>query len=330
MAEVVASGGPAGRVGEQERPSEAEFAALTSPYRAELLAHCQRLLGSRHDAEDQLQETLLRAWRAYPSFEGRSSVRTWLYRIATNVCLTAIERRARIPLPTGLPESDAAEQAVQEWSAAGGPSDADPAAILGTREDSKRALLVAWRHLAPRQRAVLVLADVLGWQAVEIADLLGMSASAVYSMLRRAREQLADARADGRGEPQPDSAERKLLEQYAHAIEAGDVSVLVTLLADDAVCERPLATSRVVGRDEIARFVAQCPAFGRCKMVPITVDGRPGFAVYQLDEDGSHRAANIDALTVSPSGVRHLEVMEDRTMFASLGLPLVLDEAGAE
>jgi RNA polymerase sigma-70 factor (ECF subfamily) len=303
---------------------------MTSPYRAELLVHCQRLLGSRHDAEDQVQETFLRAWRARAAFEGRSSVRTWLYRIATNVCLTALERRGRIPLPTGFPEEDVAEEAGPEWSAAGGPSEADPAAILATREDSKRALLVAWRHLTARQRAVLVLADVLGWQAVEIADLLGMSASAVYSMLRRARAELAEARANEQAEPRPDTAERQLLEQYAHAIEAGDVSVLVTLLADDAVCERPQTTHRVVGRDEIARFVAQCPAFGSCKMVPITVDGRPGFAVYQLQADGSHRAANIDALTVTPTGVRHLEVMEDRTMFASLGLPLVLDEAGAE
>ncbi|WP_433010339.1 RNA polymerase subunit sigma-70 [Kribbella sp. CA-294648] len=328
MAEVVEAGGSAERV--WERLGEAEFAALTSPYRAELLAHCQRLLGSRHDAEDQVQETFLRAWRARADFEGRSSVRTWLYRIATNVCLTALERRGRIPLPTGFPDSDAAKETVPEWSAAGGPAEADPAAILGAREDSKRALLVAWRHLTARQRAVLVLADVLGWQAIEIADLLGMSASAVYSMLRRAREQLADARAGEQSEPGPDTAERQLLEQYAHAIEAGDVSVLVTLLADDAVCDRPLPTSRVVGRDEIARFVAQCPGFGRCRMVPITVDGRPGFAVYQLQEDGGHRATNIDVLTVSPSGVRHLEVMEDRTMFASLGLPLVLDEAGDE
>jgi RNA polymerase sigma-70 factor, ECF subfamily len=329
VAEVVESGKPlTGRTG--ERPSEAEFTALTSPYRAELLAHCHRLLGSRHDAEDQVQEALLRAWRAYPEFEGRSSVRTWLYRITTNVCLTALERRGRIPLPTGLPAGGTAEETVQEWSAARGQADADPAAILGAREDSKRALLVAWRHLTARQRAVLVLADVLGWQAIEIADLLGMSASAVYSMLRRAREQLADARTNDQAEPQPDPAERQLLEQYAHAIEAGDVSVLVTLLADDAVCDRSLATGPVVGRDEIARFVAQCPGFGRCKMVPITVDGRPGFAVYQLQEDGGHRATNIDVLTVSPSGVRHLEVMEDRTMFASLGLPLVLDEAGAQ
>ena len=313
----------------RERPNEAEFAALTSPYRAELLAHCQRLLGSQHDAEDQVQETLLRAWRGYPAFEGRSSVRTWLYRIATNVCLTALERRGRIPLPTGLPDSGSAEESVQERSAALRPAEGDPAALVDAREDSKRALLVVWRHLTARQRAVLILTDVLGWQAVEIADLLGMSATAVYSMLRRAREQLADARGGEQAELQPDSAERRLLEQYAHAIETGDVSVLVTLLADDAVYERPLPIGRVVGRDEIARFITQCPAFGNCRTIPVTMDGMPGFAVYQLEADGTYRPNGIDVLTVSPSGVRRLEVMEDRTMFASLGLPLVLDHNGA-
>lgn len=291
-----------------------EFTTLVGPYRAELLAHCARLLGGRDDAEDMVQETFLRAWRAYGDFEGRSAVRTWLYRIATNVCLTALERRGRLPLP-----SEAAFEDEDQGT------DEDPATILGVREDSKRALLVAWRHLTARQRAVLVLSEVLAWQANEIADLLGMSASAVYSMLRRAREQLAEARRDGGEEAAPDSAfERQTLEQYAQAIENGDIPTLVTLLADDAVCDRPSIDRVVSGSKEIGRFIAQCPAFGRARMVSITVEGRPGFAVYRRDADDVYRVGGIDVLTVTAGGIRRLEVLEDRTLLAGLGLPATL------
>jgi RNA polymerase sigma-70 factor (ECF subfamily) len=307
-----------------------EFTAFVGPYRAELLAHCARMLGGRDDAEDMVQETLLRAWRAYGDFEGRSSVRTWLYRIATNVCLTALERRGRLPLPSGLPEAAFAEES--DWPAerlrGGGPAgDEDPATILGVREESKRALLVAWRHLTARQRAVLVLSEVLTWQASEIADLLGMSASAVYSMLRRARAELASARGDGAQseEMTPDSAdERRTLEQYARSIEDGDVSMLVTLLAEDAVCDRPSVDRVVSGTEEIGRFIAQCPAFGRCRMMSITVDGQPGFAVYRRDADGVYRLNGIDVLAVSADGIRRVEVLEDRTMLAGLNLPATL------
>ena len=176
-----------------------DFSATAEPYRRELLAHCYRMTGSLHDAEDLVQETLLRAWKAYDRFEGKSSVRTWLHRIATNTCLTALENRQRRPLPTGLgaPSSDPTAELVEgtevPWleplpDAAGDP--ADPSTIVGTRESVRLAFVAALQHLSPRQRAVLLLRDVLQWKAAEVADAIGASTAAVNSLLQRARSQL--------------------------------------------------------------------------------------------------------------------------------------------
>src|ERR1700691_3195922 len=182
-----------------------DFAALTDPFRAELLAHCYRMLGSVQDAEDQVQETLIRAWRSYGDFEGRSSVRTWLYRIATNACLRALENSSRRPLPSGLgaPSDDPAAppSAAQPevpwlqpmpdvlWRAA----PADPAAIVTLRMSTRLPLIAALQYLPPRQRAVLILRDVLQWRAAEVAELLRVSPVAVNSLLQRAREGLRAA-----------------------------------------------------------------------------------------------------------------------------------------
>src|SRR5579871_1463071 len=207
-----------------------EFARLTEPFRPELLAHCYRMLGSVYDAEDQVQETLVRAWRSYSDFQGRSSLRTWLYRIATNACLRAIENRARRPLPSGLgapgDDPDGALAPVLpeiRWlqpipDALIRPGPADPAAVAVDRESLRLALTAALQYLPARQRAVLILRDVLGWHAAEVADLLGVTPAAANSALQRARAHLARAGIMEETLREPDApADRALLDRYAAA-----------------------------------------------------------------------------------------------------------------
>jgi RNA polymerase sigma-70 factor (ECF subfamily) len=323
------AGEPAGRSTTAVLAGPDEFTRRADPFRAELLAHCSRMLGSVQDAEDQVQETYLRAWRSYGDFEGRSSLRTWLYRIATNVCLTALDGRRRLPVPSGLPESERDDgpapwpDTAAELRAADDPDLADPAAVILSREQRAGALAVAWRHLSPRQWAVLVLRDVLGLQAVEIADLLGTSGAAVHSMVRRARAQLAQvSAADATAEPDG-AGERRLLEAYAAAFETGDIGTLVGLLADDAVCTQTTTGTVATGPDEILPLLEHCPAFGECRLVPVVISGKPGFGIYRRGGDGRYRAYMIDVLTVSSSGLKRVDVVEDRTLFAAFGLPQV-------
>src|SRR4051795_375239 len=185
--------------------TQQDFPEITNPYRRELLAHCYRMTGSVHDAEDLVQETYLRAWKAYHSFEGRSSVRTWLHRIATNVCLTNLEGRQRRPLPTGLgaPGAQAGDELVEAsevpWlqpipdSMVDADAGSDPSTVVAARDSIRLAFVAALQHLPPRQRAVLILRDVLRWQAREVAEALDTTTAAVNSALQRAHAQLADA-----------------------------------------------------------------------------------------------------------------------------------------
>src|ERR1700731_974630 len=218
-----------------------EFTGLTGQFRGELLAHCYRMLGSAGEAEDLVQETYLRAWRSYDGFEGRSSVRTWLYRIATNACLTAIERRGRRPLPSGLggPADDPEAPLVAGPGGAGlqpfpgaplPPEHQDPAAAAVSRAGIRLAFVAALQYLSARQRAVLILRDVLEWPAAEVADLLGTTTTAVNSGLRRARAQLAQVLPDEDELAEPAGPEaRALLDRYAAAIENADASALAAL-----------------------------------------------------------------------------------------------------
>src|SRR5580692_2443499 len=245
-----------------------EFARLTDPFRPELLAHCYRMLGSVHDAEDQVQETLIRAWRSYDEFEGRASLRTWLYRIATNACLRALENGSRRPLPSGLgaPSDDpaappSAEQPEVPWLqpmpdvlVSAGP--ADPAAIVTLRMSTRLALIAALQYLPPRQRAVLILRDVLQWRAAEVAELLGVTTVAVNGMLQRARARLAEAAPaeDDIHEPaSPD--DRALADRYAAAFEKADIAALTELLRADAVLEMPPLPTWFAGRATLVAFL---------------------------------------------------------------------------
>src|ERR1700760_347466 len=220
-----------------------EFSATAEPYRRELLAHCYRMTGSLHDAEDLVQETLLRAWKAYDRFEGKSSVRTWLHRIATNTCLTALESRQPRRLPTGLgapssdPTADLIEGAEVPWLE----PLPDPATVVGDRESVRLAFVAALQHLSARQRAVLVLRDVLQWKAAEVADAIGSTAAAVNSLLQRARAQLdaAGLSADDRLTA-PDTADaQNLLARYMAAFEACDIERLVDIFTSEAIWEMP-------------------------------------------------------------------------------------------
>jgi len=215
------------------------FLADAQRYRRELLAHCYRMSGSLHDAEDLVQETYLRAWKAYDRFEGKSSVRTWLHRIATNTCLTALEGKQRRPLPTGLgaPSSDPTGELIERGEVPwleplpDGDDPADPSVIIGSRESVRLAFIAALQHLSPRQRAVLVLRDVLQWKAAEVAEAIGTTTAAVNSLLQRARAQLD---AVGPSEENtlcaPEAPEtRALLARYIAAFEEYDIDALVTM-----------------------------------------------------------------------------------------------------
>ena len=250
-------------------PDGDEFARLTDPLRPELLAYCYRMLGSVHDAEDQVQETLVRAWRSYGEFEGRASLRTWLYRIATNTCLRALENRSRRPLPAGLggPSSDPdgpldAARPEVPWlepfpDALLGAESADPAAIVTARHSMRLALIAALQYLPGRQRAVLILRDVLMWRAAEVAELFGLSTPAVNSVLQRARAGLRNAGPvpDEIREP-ADAEQRALLDQYAAALENADLTALMRLLRADAVIEMPPVPTWFAGHAQIRRFLA--------------------------------------------------------------------------
>ena len=313
-----------------------EFARLTEPFRPELLAHCYRMLGSIYDAEDQVQETLVRAWRSYGDFQGRSSLRTWLYRIATNACLRAIENRARRPLPSGLggPGEDPAGPLAPvmpevRWlqpvpDALIRPGPADPATVAVSRESVRLALIAALQYLPGRQRAVLILRDVLGWHAAEVAELLGITPTAVNSLLQRARARLRQAAptTDEVREP-AEASERTLLDAYAEAFASADVGALAKLLRDDAVLEMPPQPTWFAGRERVSRFLASrvLTEPGAFAMLPIAANGQPAFAAYLRGNDGVYRAHAIQVLTSDGAAITRIVSFNDAGLYPIFTLP---------
>jgi RNA polymerase sigma-70 factor (ECF subfamily) len=317
----------------------ADFARLTDPFRAELLAHCYRMLGSVHDAEDQVQETLIRAWRSYGDFEGRASLRTWLYRIATNACLRALETRGRRPLPSGLGAPGASTQGALAAGQGEVPwlepipdalvraDPADPASVVASRASLRLALIAALQYLPARQRAVLILRDVLQWRASEVADLLGTTPTAVNGLLLRARariEQAGPAQEEIR-EP-AEASTRALLDLYAAAFENADAPALSRLLEQDAVFEMPPMLTWFAGRDRIAQFLGsrvfrQTAGF---KLVPIAANSQPGFACYRLGRDGRHHAHAVQVLAVGGAEIAHIVTFIQPELFPVFGVPQVL------
>jgi RNA polymerase sigma-70 factor (ECF subfamily) len=318
-----------------ERSGDADFSAIAEPYRRELLAHCYRMTGSLHDAEDLVQETLLRAWKAYDRFEGKSSVRTWLHRIATNTCLTALESRQRRPLPTGLggPSSDPAAELVERrevpWleplpeSSSDHP--ADPSVIVGSRESVRLAFVAALQHLSPRQRAVLLLRDVLQWRSAEVAEAIGSTTTAVNSLLQRARSQL-DAVGPAATDrlAAPDSPEAQdLLARYIAAFESYDIDRLVELFTAEAIWEMPPYTGWYQGPQAIVTLIhQQCPAehADDMRMIPLVANGQPAAAMY-MRMGATHVPFQLHVLDVRSDGVSHVVAFLDDTLFAKFGLP---------
>jgi RNA polymerase sigma-70 factor, ECF subfamily len=342
--ELVLGGGSPGPGGAAAgaKPGAEEFARLTDPLRPELLAYCYRMLGSVHDAEDQVQETLVRAWRSYGGFQGRASLRTWLYRIATNTCLRALENRSRRPLPAGLggPSSDPdgpldAARPEVPWlepfpDALLGAESADPAAIVTARHSMRLALIAALQYLPSRQRAVLVLRDVLMWRAAEVAELFGLSTPAVNSLLQRAREGLRHAAPvpDEMREP-ADADQRALLDQYAAALENADLTALMRLLRADAVVEMPPVPTWFAGHAQISRFLAAhvIREPGDLRTVPVTANGQPALAAYLRGHDGVYRAHAVQVLTCTGTGIARIVAFIEPRLFAAFGLPQELPTA---
>jgi RNA polymerase sigma-70 factor (ECF subfamily) len=315
-----------------------DFPALTDTYRRELTAHCYRMTGSIHDAEDLVQETYLRAWRAYAAFEGRSSVRTWLYRIATNVCLTSLEGKDRRPLPTGLgtPASDPGDTLTQSsevsWlEPAPDPlvagQSSDPATIVAERDSIRLAFVAALQHLPARQRAVLILRDVLRWRASEVAQALETTEAAVNSALQRAHAQLAKAEVtqdsvDTRLDPE----QQAMLDRYVQAFWDKDIDAIVGMLTHDAVWEMPPFTGWYHGAEDIGRLIdTQCPGgVHDMPMVATSANGQPAFGLYMRQPDGTFAPFQLQVLTVARGRVRRVAAFFEPALFETFGLPAAL------
>jgi RNA polymerase sigma-70 factor (ECF subfamily) len=294
-----------------------EFVRVTEPCRRELLAHCYRMLGSADEAQDVVQETYLRAWRGYGAFEGRSSVRSWLYRIATNACLTALEQRGRRALPSGLggPADDPdAPPALAESGAAWlepvpdalvTPESEDPAAIAAAREWLRLALIASLQYLPARQRAVLLLREVLGFPAAEVAVMLGTSTTAVKSALQRARERLDEVSPAPERVIEPtEPRARELLSQYIAGFENADIAALEKALRADAAIEMVGTRTWFSGRATCLRYLAQVIGSpGQWRMIPAVANGQPAaVACY------GGTPCVLGVLTVTPAGISRVTV----------------------
>ncbi|MFF7889921.1 sigma-70 family RNA polymerase sigma factor [Streptomyces sp. NPDC007896] len=312
--------------------SDSEFSALTEPFRPELLAHCYRILGSIHDAEDLVQETYLRAWRAFGRFEGRSSVRRWLYKIATMACLTALETRSRRPLPSGLgaPSDDhqvlvAAREPSVAWlqpapDALFGAD--DPAAVVARRTAVRLALIAALQFLPARQRAVLTLRDVLAFRTAEVAEMLDMTTAAVDSALRRARARLAEAGPVEDDLAEPDTeAQQALLDGYVEAFTRPDPDTLVKLLRADVEFEMPPIPTWFTGRRAVAGFLAdQVLRKDLWRMVPTRANGQPALVVYKRAGEDRYEAYGVQVLALIGARISRITAFNDPSLVPTFGL----------
>ncbi|WP_090359043.1 sigma-70 family RNA polymerase sigma factor [Mycolicibacterium fluoranthenivorans] len=305
------------------------FLADAQQYRRELLAHCYRMTGSVHDAEDLVQETFLRAWKSYDGFEGKSSARTWLYRIATNTCLTAIENKQRRPLPSGLgtDSSDPTTEILEHHEVPWLEPLPDTAEVVESKESVRLAFVAALQHLSPRQRAVLVLRDVLQWRAAEVADAIGSSTAAVNSLLQRARAQLDEVGPSADNTlSAPDSPEaQEQLGRYIAAFEAYDIDKLVTLFTQEAIWEMPPFDTWYRGPEAIGMLSKhKCPAEypGDMRFIPTTANGQPAAAMYMRNpQTDAHEAFQLHVLDITPAGISHVVAFMEPRLFATFGLP---------
>ncbi len=299
---------------------DAPFVAATEAYRAELLRHCYRMLGSGADAEDLVQETYMRAWRGWTGFQGRSSVRVWLYRIATNACLSALEGRPRRALPNGLgaPGDDPSQPLPEDRDVLWVQPLPDPADVATANASLRLAMIASLQHLPPRQRAVLILRDVLGWKTEEIADALGTTVPATRSALQRARAKLSETPLDERDVVEPTEPEvRALLDGYITAFEQADIHALERVLRDDATLEGTKSKTWFSGKRTCLEFIGlSLHRPGDWRLIPTTANGQPAAAAYW---HGTPYA--IVVLTIARDGIAAMTVFTDTALFPRFGLP---------
>jgi RNA polymerase sigma-70 factor, ECF subfamily len=320
------------------RGDEESFRRLTAPYRRELQLHCYRILGSMHDAEDMLQETMLAAWRGLDRFERRASLRNWLYRIATNRCLNALRdsgRRSRRPpaLPFEVPEPtrrgeplwlEPYPDALLEELAETAPG---PEARYERKEAVTLAFVAALQRLPPRQRAVLVLRDVLGFRAAEVAEMLESTEASVTSALQRARSALETRRPGGRGSVPGSPRVRELAARFAEAVESGDVEGMVSLLTDDALLTMPPLPLEYQGHEAIAGFLSSREAARGTplRVMPTWANTQPAFGCYTPDaQTGIANPAGLFVLTLDGDAATAMTWFADRDLFELFGLPRTL------
>jgi RNA polymerase sigma-70 factor (TIGR02960 family) len=324
---------------------EQAFRGLVEPFRRELQVHCYRILGSVQDAEDIAQETLLAAWRGLEGFRGEAGVRTWLYRIATNSSLNELRRRGRRPRELSPPPEAPGEppepsriiesiwlEPYPDALLEGLPDQSpEPGARYDVREAVELAFVAALQHLPPGQRAVLVLRDVLGFRASEVAEMMGTTVASANGALQRARRTLEEERPAGEREsaPRPGTkAERELVGRFADAFERGDVGALVALLTEEAELVMPPEPFEYHGREAIGRFLATVPAGGaleRFRLVPTRANGQPALACYLREPKGprSH-AYGLMVLTLERGGIARITGFPDTSVFRHFGLPRTL------
>jgi RNA polymerase sigma-70 factor, ECF subfamily len=309
-------------------------------YRRELAGYCYRMLGSAFDAEDAVQETLIRAWRGLDRFEGRAALRSWLYRIATNVCLTMLDGRSRRALPVDMsPASPPVEAALGEPLPSGTwvepvadarvmSPDIDPAQLAETRESIRLAFVAALQHLPPRQRAVLILREVLRWRADEVAELLDSTVASVNSALQRARSTLGNLDL-GAGRPLDPMADddKALLNRYIDAFERYDIESLVSLLHEDATQSMPPFPLWLSGSADIGRWLLG-PGIGcrGSRLVRVSANGSPAIAQYRPDDEGGgYQPFSIQLMEVSAGRITRLNHFVDTRLFAVFDLPARLE-----
>lgn len=321
------------------------FEEATAGLRPELLAHCYRLLGSIQEAEDQVQETYLRAWRAFHRFEGRASVRTWMYRIATNTCMNARRDGARRPLPTGLgqpaanPRADLVEDREQRWleplpdAVLWTKPPEDPAELAAARQGVQVAWVAAIQHLPPRQRAVLVLRDVLAFSAAETATSLGCSVAAANSALQRARAtvgQVSQAVSRAAAGSELSEQDQRTYTEFLAAFDAYDIPALVKLLAEQATWQMPPFTGWYRGPKDIAELITtHCPASSSAdlRMLPVVVNGQPGAGMYLRQEEGGYDPFQFLALDISAGRITAVTGWFEAEYFTRAQLPAHLPES---
>jgi RNA polymerase sigma-70 factor (ECF subfamily) len=324
---VAATAGDEGLVDAALARDERAFVELTSPHRPALHAHCYRLLGSVHDADDALQETLLRAWRAIDRYEPRAPMKAWLYRIATNVCLRMLEQRARRDAVT-------ADAHLEPYPEPVAPATAEPAACVESGEAVGLAFVAAMQLLPSKQRVVLVLRDVLDWSAREVAEFLQLSEAAVNSALQRARGRMAREHEQGSlaraHRPASTDVEARVMQRFQQAWEAVDINGILALLADDALLTMPPEQMRFEGAGAIAEFFATVPLDGRLDrihLVPRRANGQPALAAYARNEHGGgHDAYGVMVFAIDGERIAGITGFPRQPeLFARLGLPCAID-----